>query len=442
VRRVLPGETVSVRADGTVRSRRYFSPEPLKEWSFRSYEECQEAFQDVFEAAVRCRLNSTTNPSLLMSGGMDSASVAAAWHKLSAEGRRDEISVLSLVSDDFSECIESQCIYDLIDRLALNPSLVQAPSLSGCAGAEDLDAAFFDRPHPVSHSILMNGLLSRVAQRSSRRVLLHGSSGDLAMHVPDDYLLWFFRRGNWQQGIRECIGAGQNHTYFKGTSVSRLLAQSAWRHLAMPGAKGLVNRLRGKRAGSLFQDSLVNRALAKRIDLESRLDAALLADGSTRKGIQLNHLEVLYPAGVMVGLEGYDRVAGNHGIEMRDPWADTRVLEFFARLPLRFKVRQGWLKPLVRDVYGELLGEQVVMRKDKGHVGWRAYKRFTERHNRYMKKKLRDASEPIEQYVDALALRQALDRHETTRLLDDALTCYKSLSLALWLEQLKEKAKN
>jgi asparagine synthase (glutamine-hydrolysing) len=436
VRRVLPGETVSVRADGTVRSRRYFSPEPKDEWRFRSEDECAKAFREVFEAAVQCRLRSTGRPALLMSGGLDSAAVAAAWYRSCPEKRQAGIPVLSMVSDDVSECIESQCILELVERLGLESSIVRAPSMSGCASIEDLDSAFFDFPHPVSHSLLLQGVLSRVARRDGSRVLLHGVNGDLAMHVPHDYLAWFFRRGQWWQGIHECVGAGRNHTYLKGFSAPYLFIRGMWQHVSTPSTRRLVNRLRGKRAGSVLTDSLIGSALAQRVGLESRLAVARSNGSAVRGGIQRDHLEVLFPAGAMVGLEGYDRVAGTQGIELRDPWSDMRVLEFFTRLPLHYKVRQGWLKPVVRDVYGQILGKKVSMRKDKEHVGWRLYDRFVDRHQRTMSKKLRDAGDPLRRYVDITALSGALDRYESSRSYEDAISCYSAFGLLTWLERL------
>ena len=75
--------------------------------------------------------------------------------------------------------------------------------------------------------------------------------------------------------------------------------------------------------------------------------------------------------GVVRGLEGYERVAGHFGLEMRDPWADRRVLEFMLRAPVSVKVGSGWTKLVARREFEPDLGPEVVWRSDKPHLGWR-----------------------------------------------------------------------
>ena len=74
--------------------------------------------------------------------------------------------------------------------------------------------------------------------------------------------------------------------------------------------------------------------------------------------------------GIVLGLTGYEHMAGRYGVELRDPWADKRVVEFFLRLPLRYKVRDGWTKYLVRTAFGTELEAKVRQRLGKEHLGW------------------------------------------------------------------------
>ena len=82
--------------------------------------------------------------------------------------------------------------------------------------------------------------------------------------------------------------------------------------------------------------------------------------------IQQTHIRVLQPPhGIASSLAGYERVAGQYGVELRDPWSDKRVVEFWLRLPLKYKVRNGWTKYLVRSTFAPDLAPEVRWRLGK-----------------------------------------------------------------------------
>ena len=55
-----------------------------------------------------------------------------------------------------------------------------------------------------------------------------------------------------------------------------------------------------------------------------------------------------------------------HGLEVRAPILDYRVVEFAASLPLRLKYRWGRGKLLLRDAFGHLLPREVFARRKNG----------------------------------------------------------------------------
>ena len=65
------------------------------------------------------------------------------------------------------------------------------------------------------------------------------------------------------------------------------------------------------------------------------------------------------------GVERYERVGAYCGLEVRQPLLDKRLLEFFARLPLNLKVRDGWHKYLLRLLAERYLPAEVAWRE-----GW------------------------------------------------------------------------
>lgn len=82
------------------------------------------------------------------------------------------------------------------------------------------------------------------------------------------------------------------------------------------------------------------------------------------------HADVMAPIGLLRGLEGYQRVASRFGLELRDPFADTQVLDFCLRLRLSVKTHRGWTKWLLRAYCANDLPESVVWNWRKDHLGW------------------------------------------------------------------------
>jgi len=78
---------------------------------------------------------------------------------------------------------------------------------------------------------------------------------------------------------------------------------------------------------------------------------------------------VLYYNSLINGMEELlryaDRNSMAHGVEVRLPFLDHRLVEFLFALPANFKIREGWTKWLLRQHMASLLPAEIVWRKDK-----------------------------------------------------------------------------
>ena len=188
---------------------------------------------------------------------------------------------------------------------------------------------------------------------------------------------------------------------------------------------------------SPVENSLINPEFADRIRLREHLreefnrnQQALLRDA--RLAQMQSSLRL-----VLSGLSGYGRVAGRFGVEVRDPWSDLRVLDFFFRLPLSRKVRNGWTKYLVRTTFRHELAPEVRWRRDKVHLGWKfAYRLMAESHDRVSSIMTQDVG-LIEEYVNVKAVRALHDRYFEQG--DDASkgSVYELFTLLVWLRRIK-----
>lgn len=85
--------------------------------------------------------------------------------------------------------------------------------------------------------------------------------------------------------------------------------------------------------------------------------------------LSAERLSALFPVGLVRGLEGYERVAGRFGVELRDPLGAAEVITFANALPLEWLVGEGWTKRLLRAYADRRLPNVSVWRSDKLHLG-------------------------------------------------------------------------
>jgi len=371
VRILMPATALTVTATRRVRRISYAPLWPEYVLSFSSFAECEEAFLDVFGAATRARMRVNGNVAALVSGGMDSAGICAMVRRKLDELPGKRFRTYSAISDDPESSVETQSILTLTKSLADDAHYVSVPSFTGMVNLDDLLNIAWSRPHPVDNSILLPAAMCLAASRRGDRVLLHGASGDVAMDSPLYYLRYVYGDCGLRAMWRECRLSAKNHTYLHGHSPFSILAHNLYRWGLPVGLRTLLSRAKQRLSTSATSSDAINTEFADRLNVERRMDQARLrARRAEALGPIADQLNALQPIGVVRGLEGFDRVAGRYGVELRDPWSDVRVLRFFVALPLRYKIRAGWTKALARDAFESDCSEAVVRRHDKEHLGW------------------------------------------------------------------------
>ena len=262
VRTLMPGHTLDVSLRGTIDIASYWELAPGEETQYASDAECREAFLEVFGEAVRCRMRASGDVSAMMSGGLDSAGIAAMVKRLLPGMPGKAFHTYSAVSDQPETCIETRSIQSLTRDLGERAHFVAVPSFTGMADVQDLIEAAWSKPHPVDNSILLPAVMALSARRNGQRVMLHGASGDLTMHAPLHYASYLLRDNRWARAWRECSDASRNNNYLRNTAPALLFTKALW-HAYLPG------RARSTLQG--FRERLIGPPLQKRIPLDLRL---------------------------------------------------------------------------------------------------------------------------------------------------------------------------
>jgi asparagine synthase (glutamine-hydrolysing) len=438
IRHVGPGESTTITADGTESKDIFWELKAGEEVAYASDEECEKAFLRVFAEAVRCRMRSTGVVAVMASGGLDSASTVAMVRRLLPRMPGTTLHTYSAISDDPSTCIESRCILSITEGLGDHAHQVKVPSFSGIVGAEDLAAVGRRHAHPVDNDLLLPAMMCLGASRAGHRVMLTGVCGDLTTQGSYPYISALVKMGRLREAWTECREAATHHTYLQGHSRVAIMARSMYHAFAPVGLKRAVRRFRfdGK---SVTNGRFISAALAKRLDLIEWHRAAAMDVHMFDADPKSSHLSALAPPhGIASNMGGYNRVAGKQGIEVRDPWADRRVVEFWLRLPLRFKFRHGWTKYLVRSAMRADLPAEVDWRVGKEHLGWNFFYRLLQETFSYTPATLPDCLIDLGEFVDVSAAGSAYFAYPAAAEHDDRVRVFNLATLVSWAERLRQ----
>jgi asparagine synthase (glutamine-hydrolysing) len=321
----------------------------------------QEAVQAKLYEAVRQHLIADVPVGGFLSGGLDSSIVIANAARASAEplatfciGFREdsfcELPFARQVSEHFGtrheEEIATPDAVSLVDRLT----------------------HYYDEPFADS-SAIPTYLVSRLARRSVK-VALSGDGGDEAFGGYARYA-----HDLREAALRRCLPG-----WFRRRVLGPLAG--AW-----PKADWLPRWLRAKTTltnlsldpPAAYANTLAAcRAPLRRGLLAPDLSAALNGHepeqlirerferapaGDPLAGMLAADVDVVLADDFLVKV---DRASMAHGLEVRPPLLDHELLELAARIPSRFKVRDGETKWLVKEAYRERLPESAVSRAKRG----------------------------------------------------------------------------
>ena len=439
--RLPPGHRIAVDRRGS-RLEAYWSPDPSIELRLKSDVEYAEAFGGIFEEAVRCRLRSPFPVASMLSGGLDSSSIACTAAKILNESNQPRLPTFSAVFDRVPSCDERSFIGAVLDQKRYEAHFFNA---DGVGPLTSLDGTRW-RPDeaPSAPNIFINLGIYEAARAQGVRVMLDGFDGDTTVSHGTAYLTELARNGRWVSLARQLRGLSRNFE----VSFSKLLAEYIWNFGVIPLApstgrlverksRSLSRKLR--RSKSLIPETtswraFLNQDFIRRTDLTMRrkcLRTDFATPALTER--QSHHRRLTW--GVMpYTLEVLDSAAGAFSLELRYPFWDKRLVEFCLSLPPEQKIWRGWTRMILRRAMAGVLPEEVRWRGGKANLAPAlSHGLLTFDRQRLDDAILRDTSQ-IDEYVDSAALRRAYNRFISGEVMDgDVVAIWRAMSLALWL---------
>jgi len=394
VRRLPGGHCMEIAADGTMAIRRWW--DPLTRQASVPTDRTVQArqFRELFFDSCRLRLRSDVPIATALSGGLDSSAVACTLAQLRREGRVDanrdwhrafvacfpgtrldernyaklviEHTGMTPIYQDMDESVAATEIEKIVFDLEgiywvplVGPwSIYRAMrddgirvSLDGHGADELLGGYHFFVERALDG--MLSGQLSLRRYLDLRRVLagLVGGSADITRVGIMGELRWYLKRELTRLGLIDHIKPAAR-LLNRARAIGRHLMQRNWNTHADDGKAAvdlwswgsLLPAYKGER--HLYDENADTRTAGR-----SPLEAMLFTwfHGSVLPTI----------------LRSYDRASMSHGIEVRMPFMDWRVVTYGAALPEDSKIGGGTTKRVLREAMAGLMPESIRLRTAK-----------------------------------------------------------------------------
>jgi asparagine synthase (glutamine-hydrolysing) len=354
IRELLPAHAMTVTAED-VQIWRYWDAEPERRIVYRSDAEYGGHFRDLLDKSIQRCLRTVGRPGIMMSGGLDSTSVAAlAARQLAAGDNPQRLYALSWIFDKFPTCDERSYMDPVVEQCSLDAIRVNGDTDWPLSEPFTLETYNPGRPDNDLYYSLKRRLC-QTARDHGIRVLLTGAYGDELYEGAGDWLLDLLLERRFLEAGGELIRMTRK---FGGRQMlaSRTLRQvGGWLYDHIPG----IHHLFGRRGGA----SLINQAAwltPYASGLLPETDSWPSSAGRARRPDQHCLVLGLYGAsGASFDVSMTNRL----GVERRNPYRDRQLVEFMLAVPAHQLYRRQRYKHILRNSMAGLLPPSVLDRE-------------------------------------------------------------------------------
>lgn len=376
VLRLLPGHRARISGQD-MEVRRYWSlnpglPVPRRDGPAR--------LRELLVQAINRRMRSAEPVGALLSGGMDSSSIASLIGAGATSRKQESTKVCSLVFDGEGAEDESPFIDAVLETYDLEATKIDGSPLTAFQGCDEI-VAEQDQPVPAPNMATFRQFIRRLPDEAGVRILLDGHGGDEAVSYGNGLFQEFAESGRWLR-------------LWRALGESEELREDRRKHFAtLVRRKGLhvwrrrLGRIAGRR---------------RRTDDPVRYTP----DGAPRPAEQALHLSKLSAPFFTRALEGIDHNAAAAGVEIRMPFLDVDLISFCVTVPAQEKWVLGWSRANLRQALADVLPEAIATRRDKFDFTDRVRRSVVNDHAELVEDVLHDRAGRLSSYVDLGDLRR------------------------------------
>ncbi|MEH7112164.1 lasso peptide isopeptide bond-forming cyclase [Neobacillus niacini] len=410
IKQVPPSHSISV-VGNKASLKRYYTLTSGEQLKLKSNEEYVEAFQDVFNEAIKSRLRTFRNVGSHLSGGLDSGAVVSyAVRQLSRENK--QLHTFSYIPP--SDFIDYTPKYLMPDERPLIHSTVQYVrgikdhylDFEGKNSFSEIDhfLEILEMPYKFfENSFWIKGVFEK-ANEEGIGVLLSGGRGNLSISWGSalDYYAILLKRMKWLKLFKEL-----NH-YRQNVGGARLGRIPGIAKVAFP----IIDRVFSS-SNQYYFPLLINQEFARRTDIYNKLkehgidQSGWLASSNIFKQRQ-NHFEDLFHWNATNTLA--TKLSLRYSLLKRDPTNDLRVIRYCLSIPEEQYVQNGLDRALIRrSTEGYLPNNVRLNQRIKGVQGADWVHRMVPHWNVFMEEMQQLSNdERILEFIDGARIKKAL----------------------------------
>lgn len=354
VRRVPAGSAFEVDSTGRMRSWQYWSL-PESAAALPSPRDPGQAYAELFDDAVRLRMRSDVPVGVLLSGGLDSSTIMCSMARQLGPRAARQVDLFALCYMD-PEFDESSYISATLQQ---SGGTLERLETSPQALWDALGEHLWHQDEPVhSFSSVVVHQLMKLARARGVKVVLNGQGADEVLagyrSYFSDYWLELMRAGRFATARREmeafARGNGQPANGLFPRTLQTFMSQM------LHGLPGYASLARQRRRAALVRDGWVSTEVRNHwVPAEQGVAGTL--NEALRWSLERAHLP-LY-------LRTEDRNSMAHGVELRLPFLDYRLVSLAFRLGSEWKIRGEYTKVLLREAMRHRIPENVRSRVQK-----------------------------------------------------------------------------
>lgn len=424
VHRLPPGCALVVER-GRMHSRSYWT---LQAGEIRARKDAAEEFRSIFTEAVACRTRDARAAGALLSGGLDSSSIACVAADLATAEGAGPFPTISLVFDETPQWSERPQIETVLARGGLSPTFV-----TGVSPFADFESVLDDQDGLTNApAIGVTRNITKSAAELGLDVVLDGHGGDEVVSYGAGRLAELAKAKAWRSLWRETRGVGQ----LFGESPLGMFGSYVFHY-----AKGahlrrrLIRRFSSASARADAYASLVAAPFAEATELAARAAAHHRPLPQDEQG---QHLRTLTDDIQSYGLESLDRSSSAVGVRTCYPFWDKRLVEFCLNLESSEKLGGGWTRLILRRAMEGVLPPAIQWRRDKLDFSPHLSLGMLGPDGPVLEAMIAHDEADIGAYVSLPVLREAYARLRAGRERTnggDVQTVWRGVAFALWLRK-------
>ena len=417
--------TMIVKKDGIIKNKYWDPLKDLKPLNLKNHEEYKKKFLDIFKEAVNCRLRTCGDIGIMVSGGLDSGSIAAiATKTLKDQGKvlkgysfvplnsyKDKI-VGGRIADesDFVEILKDYCGN-------LQVEYCRNEGINSLTNIDEFISIFEQPIKTIENSYWVTGMAKKCSEENVK-VMLVGQNGNVSISFGDffTHIQTLLHEGNIVEVIKEVNSANKRYGKPKKQIYSTIFANS------IPYSIKKFRHRKEYNVENRIEDSVVRLDLAKKYNVEKRFEEndynPIIAKTKTLKQIRKNILDAAILSHIAI-METKDSL--RYGIIKRDPTKDKRIMEFCLSIPSGEYVHEGEERYLIRSAMEGYLPEEIRTNwRKRGRQSADWVDRLKPDWNnifKAIKEALNDKD--VQRYVDVPKVERLMDKYKNLQYLDD-----------------------